>query len=44
MTVHAVDERAHEPGPSNRWSETWHLDVATDDQDPPKPFGAHNGR
>ncbi len=31
MTVHAVDERAHEPGPSNRWSETWHLDVATDD-------------
>ena len=31
MTVHAADERAHEPGPTSRWWETWHLDVATDD-------------
>ena len=31
MTVHAADERAHEPGATSRWWETWHLDVATDD-------------
>jgi hypothetical protein len=31
MTVHAADERAHEPGATSRWWETWHLDAATDD-------------
>jgi hypothetical protein len=31
MTVDATDERAHDPGPSSRWWETWHLDVATGD-------------
>ena len=31
MTVHAADERAHEPGASSWWWETWHLDAATDD-------------
>ena len=27
----ASDERAHEPGESKSWWETWHLDAATDD-------------
>ena len=31
MTVRAADERAHEPGASSWWWETWHLDAATDD-------------
>jgi hypothetical protein len=31
MTVYAADERPHDPGQSNRWWETWHLDAATDD-------------
>jgi hypothetical protein len=31
MTVHAADERPHEPGASSWWWETWHLDAATDD-------------
>ena len=31
MTVHAADERAHEPGATSWWWETWHLDAATDD-------------
>jgi hypothetical protein len=31
MTVHAADERAHEPGPASWWWETWHLDAATED-------------
>jgi hypothetical protein len=31
MTVHAADERSHEPGASDWWWETWHLDAATDD-------------
>jgi hypothetical protein len=31
MTVRPADERAHEPGASSWWWETWHLDAATDD-------------
>ena len=31
MTVRAADERAHEPGASSWWWETWHLDAATGD-------------
>ena len=31
MTLRVRDERAHTPGEAPGWWETWHLDVATDD-------------
>jgi hypothetical protein len=31
MTFGAADERAHSPGESSWWWETWHLDAATED-------------